>query len=73
MSRAKRKLPTPRGWRVGGAAEFLGLSAEESRFIELKLALRRRKRSEAARPDHLNLIPTTLFLFRRFLRYFSSM
>lgn len=28
-----------RGWKVGTAAEFLGLSPEESCFIELKLAL----------------------------------
>ena len=27
------------GWRVGDAAEFLGLSDEERRFVELKLAL----------------------------------
>jgi predicted XRE-type DNA-binding protein len=27
------------GWRVGDAADFLGLSAEERRFVHLKLAL----------------------------------
>ena len=27
------------GWKVGGAAEFLGLSKEEAAFVELKLAL----------------------------------
>lgn len=27
------------GWRVGDAADFLGLSAEERRFVDLKLAL----------------------------------
>ena len=27
------------GWRVGDAAEFLGLSDEERRFVELKRAL----------------------------------
>lgn len=27
------------GWRVGDTAEFLGLSAEERRFVDLKLAL----------------------------------
>ena len=27
------------GWRVGDAADFLGLSDEERRFVELKLAL----------------------------------
>ncbi len=36
-------------WKVGSAAEFLGLSPEESRFIELKLVLSRwlRARREA--------------------------
>ena len=27
------------GWKVGSAADFLGLSAAEAAFIELKLAL----------------------------------
>ncbi len=27
------------GWRVGDAADFLGLSAEERRFVDLKMAL----------------------------------
>lgn len=27
------------GWRVGSAAEFLGLTAEEAAFVELKLSL----------------------------------
>lgn len=34
------------GWRVGSASEFLGLSAEESAYIEMKLAL-----SEALREE----------------------
>lgn len=44
MNKAKRKRLERRGWKVGSASEFLGLSAEESRFIELKLALSRRLR-----------------------------
>lgn len=28
-----------RGWKVGDSAEFLGLSPEESAFVELRLAL----------------------------------
>ena len=44
MNKAKRKQLAQRGWKVGGAAEFLGLSAEESCFIELKLAFSRRLR-----------------------------
>ncbi|HXK39524.1 MAG TPA: hypothetical protein VJ837_01710, partial [Candidatus Paceibacterota bacterium] len=38
------------GWKVGTTEEFLGLSAEEVRYIELKLALSdavRRQRSNA--------------------------
>ena len=44
MNKSKRKRLERRGWKVGSASEFLGLSAEESRFIELKLALSRRLR-----------------------------
>jgi len=49
MNRAKRKRLERRGWKVGNAGAFLGLSPEESRYIELKLALSRRlrKRREA--------------------------
>lgn len=39
MNKAKRKKLEQRGWKVGSASEFLGLTAEEARFIELKLAL----------------------------------
>ena len=39
MNKAKRKRLERKGWKLGGAEEFLGLSPEESRFIELKLAL----------------------------------
>jgi DNA-binding XRE family transcriptional regulator len=49
MNKAKRKQLERRGWKVGSASEFLGLSPEESRFIGLKLALSRllRERREA--------------------------
>lgn len=49
MNKAKRKRLERRGWKVGDADTFLGLSPEESRYIELKLALshRLRKRREA--------------------------
>ena len=39
MEKTKRKRLEAKGWKVGTASEFLGLSAEESRYIELKLAL----------------------------------
>lgn len=39
MKSAKRKRLESGGWVVGDAKTFLGLSAEESAFIEMKLAL----------------------------------
>mgnify|MGYP001120890165 CR=1 FL=1 len=39
MDKAKRKRLETKGWRVGTAAEFLGLTPEESAYIELKVAL----------------------------------
>lgn len=44
MHKAKRKRLGRQGWKVGDTREFLGLSAEEARYIELKLALSRRLR-----------------------------
>jgi hypothetical protein len=40
MKKIKRKMLEKKGWKVGTAEEFLGLSLLESRSIELKLALR---------------------------------
>lgn len=39
MNKTKRKKLERKGWKVGTADEFLGLSPEESRLIGLKLAL----------------------------------
>ena len=39
MNEAKRKKLEAKGWRVGGAREFLGLSEEDAAFIEFKLKL----------------------------------
>lgn len=39
MTKEKRKRLEAKGWKVGSVAEFLGLSPEESAFIEVKLAL----------------------------------
>jgi transcriptional regulator with XRE-family HTH domain len=39
MRDSKRKRLEAQGWRVGDAREFLGLTAEETAFIELKLRL----------------------------------
>ncbi len=39
MKILKRKKLEAQGWRVGSVQEFLGLTDEETAFIELKLAL----------------------------------
>src|SRR5580658_10189037 len=39
MKRVKKQRLERAGWAAGDSAQFLGLSEEESRFIELKLAL----------------------------------
>jgi DNA-binding XRE family transcriptional regulator len=39
MRAGKKKRLMGRGWAVGNAADFLGLSEEEAAFVELKLAL----------------------------------
>jgi len=40
MNKKKQKRLEKKGWKVGKAEEYLGLSSEESRCIELKLASR---------------------------------
>ena len=44
MDKTKRKRLEAKGWQVGTAAEFLGLTPEESALIEIKLALSRQLR-----------------------------
>jgi len=39
MDKAKRKRLEARGWRVGTASDFLGLSAEEAALVEMKVRL----------------------------------
>jgi ribosome-binding protein aMBF1 (putative translation factor) len=39
VEKAKRQTLEKAGWRIGSPKEFLGLSDEEARYIELKLAL----------------------------------
>ncbi|MDX6575837.1 MAG: hypothetical protein QOE96_1790 [Blastocatellia bacterium] len=39
MKPAKRKRLEKAGWKVGSAKDFLGLTPEESAFVELKLTL----------------------------------
>ena len=51
MNTEKKKKLENAGWQIGNADDFLGLSPEESAYIDLKLALshelrRRRQQSE---------------------------
>ena len=39
MDKTKKKRIKAAGWRVGDGAEFLKLTPEEARFVELKFAL----------------------------------
>ncbi len=39
MQHSKRKKLEAAGWKVGNVDEFLGLTPEESAYIEIKLAL----------------------------------
>ncbi len=41
MDKKKKKNLESKGYKVGSVEEFLGLSTEESEYIELKLALSR--------------------------------
>ncbi len=45
MKKSKRERLQAAGWRVGTAAEFLGLTKEEEAFVEMKLALADRVRT----------------------------
>lgn len=39
MNKEKQKKLVKKGWKIGSAKEFLGLSNEESLYIELKIKL----------------------------------
>ena len=41
MNQSKQKRLESKGWKVGNARDFLGLSNEETAYIELKLGLAR--------------------------------
>lgn len=49
MRANKRDKLTSRGWKVGSAAEFLGLSPEEETLIELRLRLAQGLRARRTR------------------------
>ena len=60
MKTAKKQRLESGGWRVGTAAEFLGLSQEEARIVEMKLAL-----SQTLRRHRLKRRITQLELAKR--------
>jgi len=39
VKKAKRAALDRKGWKIGSVEEFLGLSAEETAYVEMKLAL----------------------------------
>lgn len=49
MKAAKRAKLEASGWKVGSAADFLGLSNEEAAYIELKLKLAKRLKEARTR------------------------
>ena len=49
MRERKRKRLERKGWRIGTAEEFLGLSVDEAAYIELKLRLGDGLRQRGAR------------------------
>ena len=46
MDKDKKAKLTKSGWKVGTVAEFLDLSAEESAYIEMKLALSKKLKEQ---------------------------
>jgi DNA-binding XRE family transcriptional regulator len=49
MDKRKKEKLAKNGWKVGSVAEFLDLSAEESAYIEMKLALSEKLRRQRQR------------------------
>jgi hypothetical protein len=56
MRERKRERLEAKGWRFGTAQEFLGLSAEESAYVELRRQKRTLSQTELAR---IRLFPST--------------
>ncbi len=49
MNRGKNDKLAKKGWKTGSVAEFLELSAEESAYVEMKLALSEKLRERRRR------------------------
>ena len=64
VRQAKQKKLEDKGWRVGSASEFLGLSPEEQTFIEMKISLSQqlkemRQRKHLSQVDFAKLIQSS--------------
>jgi len=51
MDKRKKDKLAKKGWKIGSVAEFLDLSAEESAYIEMKLALSEKLRERRQREN----------------------
>lgn len=49
MEKCKKERLATKGWKTSSVAEFLDLSAEESAYIEMKLALSEKRRERRRR------------------------
>ena len=49
MDKRKKERLAKKGWKTGSVAEFLNLSAEESAYVEMKLALSEKLRERRRR------------------------
>jgi DNA-binding XRE family transcriptional regulator len=64
MKQSKRAELESRGWKIGSTEDFLGLSAEESAYIEMKLALseklkQRRQRKRMTQAELAKLVSSS--------------
>ena len=64
MEKRKKKDLESKGYKIGSVEEFLGLSTEESEYIELKLALsealaKRRKKSNLTQAQLAKLLKSS--------------
>ncbi len=61
MKQGKKQRLESKGWKIGSAQEFLGLSAEEEAYIEMKLSLsaklkQRRQRKRMTQAELAKLV-----------------
>ncbi|MEE4175283.1 MAG: helix-turn-helix domain-containing protein [Xanthomonadales bacterium] len=64
MDKDKQARLARKGWKVGSAADFLGLSPEESAYVEMKLALsaalrKRRRQNQLTQADLARVIASS--------------